>query len=382
MNKNPILFISQSGPYPPNDGKKQRSLALLKALEQNYHVDYLIIDHDSDYHLALQNNKNPNTRFLKIHTAKSWLKTFLKKIGLIFLQDKGVRQYIHQLYLENNYQFVFSRYIHPVCFVPADLKIIADIDDDFLELYRSRISQAQSSYRKFRLFQILFLNKCSYQKLKAKVDLPILVKKEKGFLNYLMLPNLPFQLLLNSSIQFIPCINPSLLFVGKLTYEPNLHGIIWFIKNVYPSLLKKFPNLPLTLVSPIDIQDQELEQMMNYYPAIKKLVDVPNIQSAYHTHSVVIAPIFQGAGSNLKVIEALLMGRPVVTTSFGAKGFEENGQFLNVTHDVDSFFEKTQSMLERTDLRKFQETIFEKSNSKFALKNWNKGLTTGIKKII
>ncbi|UJP64169.1 glycosyltransferase [Mongoliitalea daihaiensis] len=382
MNKIPILYISQSGPYPPNDGKKQRSLALLKALEQNYQVDYLIIDHDSDYHIALQNNKNPNTRFLKIHTTKSLLKTLFKKIGLIFLQDKGVRQYIHQLYLENNYQFVFSRYIHPVCFIPADLKIIADIDDDFLELYRSRISQAQSAYRIFRLVQILFLNKCSYQKLKAKVDLPILVKKEKGFLNYLMLPNLPFQLLLNSSIQFVPFTNPSLLFVGKLTYEPNLHGIQWFIKNVYPSLLEKFPNLPMTLVSPIDIQDQELEQMMNNHPAIKKLVDVPNIQSTYHTHSVVIAPIFQGAGSNLKVIEALLMGRPVVTTSFGTKGVEIEIDAIKVANETKTFSAALLDLLQSNNLSEFQKLIFENSKKKYTFENWTLVLNSELTKIL
>lgn len=380
--ENSVLFVSFSGPYPPHDGKKQRTLALLKALEQQYQVDYLIIDQESDYQLAINHNENKNTRFLKINSSQSNWQKIYKKLGRLFFKDKEITNYIHQLNKEKKYLYVFSRYIQPVYLIPKGIKIISDIDDDLIELYRSRIQQAKSWYIKIRLNQILFINLQKYKRLKNRLDLSILVKQEKGFQNPLILPNLPFQLLFLDKIDFVPYAMPSLLFVGKLTYEPNLKGILWFIENVYPLLLNKFPDLPLSIVSTFDVIDQNLDRLLKIYPAITKKINLEDIQTAYHSNAIVIAPIFQGAGSNLKVTEALLMGRPVVTTSFGAKGFEGNDDFLNIGEDIESFYEKTQSMLERTDLGKFQETIFEKSNSKFELKNWNKGLTAGINKIL
>lgn len=369
-----ILFLSFSGPYPPHDGKKQRTLALLKALEQQNQVDYLIIDNESDYQLAHKSNENKNTRFLIINSSQSnWQKIF-KKSGMLFFKDRAITNYIHQLNKEKKYQFVFSRYIHPVSLIPKGFKIIADIDDDFIELYKSRIKQAKSWYKKIRLSQILIANLIDYKKLKNRVDLSVLVKQEKGFQNPLILPNLPFQLLFQEQIDFIPCAQPSLLFVGKLTYEPNLNGILWFIENVYPLLLNKFPDLPLTIVSTFDVIDQDLDSLLKIYPAITKKINLEDIQTAYQTHAVVIAPIFQGAGSNLKVTEALLMGRPVVTTSFGVKGFEENDDFLSVFDDADSFFEQTKEMLERNNLGEVQKSIFKKSSSDYALEHWNKDL--------
>ncbi|WP_144603314.1 glycosyltransferase [Algoriphagus algorifonticola] len=380
--ENSVLFLSFSGPYPPHDGKKQRSLALLKALEQQYQVDYLIIDQETDYQLAINHNENKDTIFLKINSSRSNWQEICKKLGRLFFKDKEITNYIYQLHKEKKYQFVFSRYIQPVTLIPKGIKIIADVDDNFIELYRSRIQQAKSWYKKIRLNQILLKNLQKYKRLKNRLDLSILVKQEKGFQNPLILPNLPFQLLFQDQIDFIACTQPSLLFVGKLTYEPNLNGIKWFIENVYPKLLEKIPDLPLTIVSTFDVVDEGLDRLLKKYPAITKKINLEDIQTAYHTHAMVIAPIFQGAGSNLKVTEALLMGRPVVTTSFGAKGFEENDDFLNICEDINSFFEQTKSILERTNLGEIQETIFEKSNNKFALKDWNKDLTTGIKKII
>lgn len=377
-----VLFVSYSGPYPPHDGKKQRTLALLKALEQQYQVDYLIIDHETDYQLAINHNENKNTRFLKINSSQSNWQRICKKLGVLFFKDKEITNYIHQLNKKKKYQFVFSRYIKPVNLIPEGIKIIADVDDDFIELYRSRIQQANSWYKKIRLNQILFINLRKYRKLKTKVDLSILVKQEKEFQDSIILPNLPFQLLFQDQIDFIPFTKPSLLFVGKLTYEPNIKGILWIIENVYPKLLEKIPDLPLTIVSTFDVIDQNLDQLLKIYPTITKKINIEDIQRAYHTHAVVIAPIFQGAGSNLKVNEALLMGRPVVTTSFGVKGFEGNDDFLSVCDDVNSFFKHTLDVLELTNLEEFQKAIFEKSNCDYTLDNWNKGLTAGINKIL
>jgi polysaccharide biosynthesis protein PslH len=380
--KNSVLFLSNSGPFPPHDGKKQRTLALLKALEQQYQVDFLIVDHESDFQLAQKHNENANTRFLKINSKRTVFQNLSKKIGLIFFKDKTVTSYIYQLKKEKNYQFIFSRYIQPVSHIPKGFKIVADIDDDFIELFKTRSKQEKSWYKKIRLEQILITNLWEYKKLKSRVDLLIFVKQEMGFQNALILPNLPFQLLFQQSIEFVPYTKPSLLFVGKLTYEPNLIGIKWFIQNVYPLLLEKSPNLPLTIISTFDVIDQDLDLLLKKYQSITKKINIENIQTVYHKHAVVIAPIFQGAGSNLKVTEALLMGRPVVTTSFGFKGFEDESDFMRVCDDSSKFFEKVKLLLELNDLAEFQKTIFKKASSKYALESWSKQLNDEILKFL
>ena len=374
------MFIAFSGPYPPIDGKKQRTLALLNALEINYVVDFLIIGHRVDYEEAILQNTSDTIKFHFLDNKASFKTSWLKKLGFIFIYPSSLKKDVIAFCKRKEYAFVFSRYLSPLIMIPSGIKRIADIDDDFNELYTSRIKQASSRYKRLRLRQIQLINQSTYKKLLMKLDLAIVVKKENLAIPQLIMENLPFQSLLNKDYEFQASTRTTLLFVGKLTYEPNALGLSWFLKKVFPRLLAEVPNLTLQVISNELPRDEQLLSLLNG-TNINVNYKAPNLNEFYARSSVVIAPIFQGAGSNLKVAEGVMHGRPVISTNFGSKSFdrERNLGFILNSDSPDDMVSAILQLLSRpTELAILQERIFTWAAGSYSLEHWNKKLLNAL----
>lgn len=375
MKSESILFIAYSGPYPPRDGKRQRTYALLQALSSLYQVDFLIINNESDFRLAQEQFPSDFVRFLHFTSETGIWEKIKHKIGFVFPHSLKLNQYIQRLCSQTDYAFVFSRYIQPVSHIPENQNIVADIDDDFEEQYQSRIRNAKSIYQKLRLRQIYHLNRRFYKRLLEKLDLAITVKRDSDLPKSFLLPNLPFQLMQGQKIEFQGNRSDSILFVGKLTYYPNLEGIKWFIKKVFPLVQKSNTNSILTIVSNLPCRDQEFLDLVKANQKIKLEINVENLSSVYQSNALAIAPIFQGAGSNIKIIEAFMMGRPIVTTKFGARGFEEllEDDFIQCAELAEDFALKIGRLLGESDrLEEIQKLAFEKFRAIYSIKKWNR----------
>lgn len=107
-----------------------------------------------------------------------------------------------------------------------------------------------------------------------------------------------------------------LLFVGDLTYEPNLEALGFMADDVLPAVWERRPNVRLTVVgrglpgAPPD-------------PGIDAPGFVEDLGGAYAAADVVVVPLQRGGGSPLKFIEALAYGLPVVATAHAARLIED-----------------------------------------------------------
>ena len=76
---------------------------------------------------------------------------------------------------------------------------------------------------------------------------------------------------------------------------------------------------------------------------------VEDLQQEYEQARVIVVPIYGGAGTNIKVLEAMQMKRPCVTTTYGIRGFSdyfEDGSEILIAQDDASFAEKVTSLLQ------------------------------------
>jgi polysaccharide biosynthesis protein PslH len=376
LTRSKILFISYSGPLPPNDGKRQRTHALLRALEEKYFIDYLVINNDPEYRLAISEYKSPSVSFFSYHESNGTLRKRLrKKLGLMFTADSCLMTYIKGLAVLNSYSFIFSRYIFPVVHIPKGLRIICDVDDDLEEIYSSRIRNTLSFFKRIRLRQLSWVNNAVYHQLLSRLDLALFVKEENSGVRSVVVPNLPFQLLLGSPKPFQPCLARRLLYVGKLSYAPNLQGILWFLENIWEDLREAVPSVHLTIVSSTNIENDNFYNLIGQDHRIELLINVKDLQEVYLGHAVVLAPVFQGGGSNIKVVEAFIMGRPVVTTAFGRRGFDDSEGFLFAYNSASEFLQGVLSLFEsREKLKELQEQIHHWAKEKYSLEAWKNNL--------
>jgi glycosyltransferase involved in cell wall biosynthesis len=148
-----------------------------------------------------------------------------------------------------------------------------------------------------------------------------------------------------------PAGNPSLVFTATLNYPPNGEGIRWFAEHVWPKLRGMLPTLTLTIVGR---NPPRRVLALDRIDGISVIGPVPQIAPYFDRAHVVVVPILSGAGSSVKVVEAMAAGRALVSTSLGCEGLPhvEPDRHLLVADDPDDFATATARLLTDAPLRR------------------------------
>ena len=139
----------------------------------------------------------------------------------------------------------------------------------------------------------------------------------------------------------------TVVFTGSINYRPNTDAVAYFIKEVMPRLLRLKPSARFVVVgqgapdSVLRLADANVE----FTGA------VPDVRPYLARAAVVIAPLRVGSGTRLKILEALAMGKPVVTTTIGCEGLSVvDGEHLIVADDPQRFAEAVARLMSDREL--------------------------------
>ena len=118
-----------------------------------------------------------------------------------------------------------------------------------------------------------------------------------------------------------------LLFVGGFLHRPNVDGIIWFSKNIYPKIIEKFPNMILHIVG--TNVTEEVMKLESKNIKIEGFLSDRDLHLIYQKCRVFVSPLRFGAGVKGKILEAAHNQIPIVTTSIGGEGLDNSiGAFI------------------------------------------------------
>ncbi|KAF3886899.1 glycosyltransferase family 4 protein [Tolypothrix bouteillei] len=132
--------------------------------------------------------------------------------------------------------------------------------------------------------------------------------------------------------RYISEVRQKILFVAS-NNDTNIHGINYFIHEVFPKVRIKLHDVQLLIAGNICDVIQDDEDLI-------KLGYVNNLNDIYDTSDIVINPILFGTGLKIKTIEALGQSKVLITTPEGAKGLERGDKkaFL-IANDSEEFAE-------------------------------------------
>jgi polysaccharide biosynthesis protein PslH len=142
----------------------------------------------------------------------------------------------------------------------------------------------------------------------------------------------------------------SLVFVGSLDYAPCDHGVRWFIREILPILRSQTPDLNFSVVG--RNPSKRLQQLASKDPKIFLTGLVPDIRPFLIDADAAVVPLLSGSGTRLKILEAMAMGIPVVSTVIGAQGLAvEDGKQIFLADQPASFAAAVIKVLSSRTLR-------------------------------
>ncbi len=188
--------------------------------------------------------------------------------------------------------------------------------------------------RKLKNFELNHLNKYDLLVPITKRDLTTFQKL--GFTgNYEVTPiGIDHQLYQPNPINTTQSL--SISFIGSLDWVPNLEGMDWYIKNVWPKIRATFPDFTLHLAG------RNTPNHLYELTAQKVIVhgEVPDAQKFINQHPIMIVPLLSGSGMRVKILEGMALGRVVITTSIGLEGIEaQHQQEVLIADTAEEWFE-------------------------------------------
>jgi glycosyltransferase involved in cell wall biosynthesis len=142
----------------------------------------------------------------------------------------------------------------------------------------------------------------------------------------------------------------TLIFNGALTYSANYDAMEFFLADILPLARHQEPNLSLTITgstSGVDLAGLSLDDNVRFSGYVEDVR--PLVAGAW----ACIAPIRQGVGTRLKILEAMALGTPVVATFKGAEGLDVTpGQDILIADRPAEFANQVVRLLRDPGLRR------------------------------
>jgi len=142
----------------------------------------------------------------------------------------------------------------------------------------------------------------------------------------------------------------TILFVGNFTHAPNVDAALWLAKEIMPLLRDVWPGIKLWLIGiypPPEVKALACNDILVTGP-------VPEIEPYFARATLVVAPVRIGGGMRMKVLQAMALGKAIVTTSRGKDGLVVDGQQppLVTANDTIGFAQAVVRLLSDKNARK------------------------------
>jgi glycosyltransferase involved in cell wall biosynthesis len=134
----------------------------------------------------------------------------------------------------------------------------------------------------------------------------------------------------------------TVVFFGLLSYVPNVDSVIHFVREIWPRIAEAHPQARCKIIgggAPPSV-------LALAGPRVELTGFVPDLRPHLAAAAAVIVPLRLGGGTRLKVVEAMAMGKAIVSTALGAEGIEAvPGRDLLIEDDPPAFADAVNRLL-------------------------------------
>jgi glycosyltransferase involved in cell wall biosynthesis len=141
------------------------------------------------------------------------------------------------------------------------------------------------------------------------------------------------------------------LWFGHMDVHTNRDAVLYFWREICPILRTRHPQTELMFVG--TKPPKEIADAGKWDPRIRTTGFVDDIRPHVQGSAVVVVPIRIGSGTRLKILDAMAMGKAIVSTSVGSEGLDvTDTKDICIADDPHSFAEKTIMLIKNAAFRR------------------------------
>jgi len=357
-----ILFLTQVLPYPPHSGAKIRAYYVLRQLARQHEVTLLSFVRDDDNPEALKHLEDiceavytaPMQRSLS-RNVRAGMKAMLTGQSVIIVRDEIPEMYraIQCLLAEQSFAAIhadqtsmaqyalYAQHQNAKMFNRPHTPVVLDAHN---ALYRipERMARHESNPFKRWLYQrearvLARYEVETYDRFDHVVFVTGVDQEEilqRTLRTERTVPSRP-----HPTTSVIPiCVDIddkplvarrdhplAVTHLGTMFWPPNVEGVLWFAREVFPRVLAEVPEARFVIVG--KDPPQEVQDLMLQVRNVQVTGYVPDPEPYLAETAVFIVPLRAGGGMRVKIVDAWSWGLPIVSTRIGAEGIEvEEGE--------------------------------------------------------
>jgi sugar transferase (PEP-CTERM/EpsH1 system associated) len=367
-----ILFLAQRVPFPPNKGEKIRTFNQLKYLaDTNHQVSVCApLEHDEDvnYFKTLSEKYCKNISYYPLPNKSVRLFKGLMKgqpLSVANFYSTQLQGIFDSLLATNIFDVIIctssamAEYIYQSSIIKRSntkLRILMD----FMDLDSDKWQQyAKTSHWPMKwIYQREAKLLSQYEaKITRDFDCSFFIADAEVQLFKSRVNNTGKVLTLGNGIDtknFMPATvapnntAPVLLFTGVMDYKPNVDAVLWFVEQVWPTILVKYPDAQFIIAG---MNPRSSVSELSKMQGITVTGYVDDILPYYHQADYFVAPFRLARGVQNKVLQAFACGLPVIATPMGAEGIscQEDHDILLANSSIE-FVERIQCLVQNKAL--------------------------------
>ena len=368
-----ILFVANRVPYPPFRGDKLKIFNLASELCKQHELHLITIAENKEdlqsietlNHPIENSNGEPVKLFqsITVEYQPKWKSAIKAVLGLFshrplqvaFFRSSQFQTSLDRLLSEEKFDVIHVQHIRMAQYFEGHSceNVILDLPDAFSLYWKRRVEKSRSILSKlFTNLEFKRLFKYELQMVPKFRKVLVCSKEDQSYL--IQNTGFPVELLQNGvntevfkprENQFVPL---RVLFTGNMDYAPNIDAVSYFVEEIWPVIIQKVPNAKFVIAGQRPVAKVLSLKSNN----IEVTGFIPNLADEYAKAHVVVSPLRIGAGTQNKVLEALAMDIPVVSTNVGYAGLElEKGEGIALSHNSDEFAQNVIDILTNIDIR-------------------------------
>lgn len=347
-----ILLISYDFPYPPSGGSISRDYNLIKQLAKNNELHWI---NRTITGKISQDYKDEMKKYFEEMTIVEWnyaqnpaglLQSLITKTPYIIkrFESETMKRIVSETINKTKFDLILCDHIYLQQYIPDNIKgkipIIPNNEDCGFTYYK-RMTENSGLLRR--------LYACSQWKKLLNYEIEVL----KKYKVYITTSKKEKELISEYHNEAEICViengvdtdyftefersdySPSIVFTAWFKYYPNAVAAIDFVNNVFPKLRKEIPEIKFYIVGKEPPQKvKDLEKIEGVI--VTGFVD--DVREYLRNADAAVIPLQIGGGTRLKILEAMSMKIPVVSTELGAEGLEvEHGKNILIAQNHDDF---------------------------------------------